>query len=236
MALPKLDTPTFDYTLPVSQIPVTFRPFLVKEEKLLLVGKEANVAQQVNAMKQVLSNVIISPVNLELEKLPSVDLEMLFVQLRAKSVQNVVELQYRDKEDNEVYKFNIDLEELEPTIDPNHSNEIALDKDLTIELRDPDIGVMTQAGMNVGEGDDIDNEEIFKLIAGCIVKVYDKENVYDDFTKKEAIDFVKSFDIKRFEKLREFFDTLPKLTYELNYVNKNKNKRKIVLTGVSDFF
>ena len=235
MALPKLDTPTFDYTLPVSQIPVTFRPFLVKEEKLLLVGKEASVGQQVSAMKQVLNNVILSPDNLDMERLPSVDLEMLFIQLRAKSVQNVVELQYRDKEDNEVYKFNIDLEELEPTIDPNHQNEIQLDDELIIELRDPDIGVMTQAGMNVGE-DELDNEEIFKLIAGCIVKVYDKDNVYDDFTKKEAIDFVKSFDIKRFEKLREFFDTLPKLTYELNYVNKNKNKRKIVLNGVSDFF
>lgn len=235
MALPKLDTPTFDYTLPVSQIPVTFRPFLVKEEKLLLVGKEASVGQQVNAMKQVLNNVILSPDNLDMERLPSVDLEMLFIQLRAKSVQNVVELQYRDKEDNEVYKFNIDLEELEPTIDPNHQNEIQLDDELIIELRDPDIGVMTQAGMTVNEGE-LDNEEIFKLIAGCIVKVYDKDNVYDDFTKKEAIDFVKSFDIKRFEKLREFFDTLPKLTYELNYVNKNKNKRKIVLNGVSDFF
>jgi len=235
MALPKLDTPTFDYTLPVSQIPVTFRPFLVKEEKLLLVGKEASVGQQVSAMKQVLNNVILSPDNLDMERLPSVDLEMLFIQLRAKSVQNVVELQYRDKEDNEVYKFNIDLEELEPTINPDHQNEIQLDNDITIELRDPDIGVMTQAGMTVNEGD-LDNEEIFKLIAGCIVKVYDKDNVYDDFTKKEAIDFVKSFDIKRFEKLREFFDTLPKLTYELNYVNKNKNKRKIVLNGVSDFF
>lgn len=235
MALPKLDTPTFDYTLPVSQIPVTFRPFLVKEEKLLLIGKEASVGQQVSAMKQVLNNVILSPDNLDMERLPSVDLEMLFIQLRAKSVQNVVELQYRDKEDNEVYKFNIDLEELEPTINPDHQNEIQLDNDITIELRDPDIGVMTQAGMNVGEGE-LDNEEIFKLIAGCIVKVYDKDNVYDDFTKKEAIDFVKSFDIKRFEKLREFFDTLPKLTYELNYVNKNKNKRKIVLNGVSDFF
>jgi len=235
MALPKLDTPTFDYTLPVSQIPVTFRPFLVKEEKLLLVGKEASISQQVTAMKQVLNNVILSPDNLDMERLPSVDLEMLFIQLRAKSVQNVVELQYRDKEDNEVYKFNIDLEELEPTINPDHQNEIQLDNDITIELRDPDIGVMTQAGMNVGEGE-LDNEEIFKLIAGCIVKVYDKDNVYDDFTKKEAIDFVKSFDIKRFEKLREFFDTLPKLTYELNYVNKNKNKRKIVLNGVSDFF
>ena len=164
-------------------------------------------------------------------KLPSVDLEMLFIQLRAKSIQNVVELQYRDKEDDEVYKFNIDLDELQPTINPDHKNEIELDKDLIVELRDPDIGIMTKAGMNVGDGD-VESEEVFKLIAGCLVKVYDKENVYDDFTKKEAIDFVKSFDIKRFEKLKEFFDTLPRLTYELNYVNKNENKRKIVLNGV----
>jgi len=235
MALPKIDTPTFEYTLPVSGIEITFRPFLVKEEKLLLVGKEASVGQQVSAMKQVINNVVLSPENLDIEKLPSVDLEMLFIQLRAKSIQNVVELQYRDKEDDEVYKFNIDLDELQPTINPDHKNEIELDKDLIVELRDPDIGIMTKAGMNVGDGD-VESEEVFKLIAGCLVKVYDKENVYDDFTKKEAIDFVKSFDIKRFEKLKEFFDTLPRLTYELNYVNKNENKRKIVLNGVSDFF
>mgnify|MGYP003117451486 CR=1 FL=1 len=94
---------------------------------------------------------------------------------------------------------------------------------------------MQKAGMNIGDGD-VDNEEIFRLIAGCIVKVYDEENVYDDFTKKEALDFVKSFDIQRFEKLKEFFDTLPRLTYELTYTNKNKNERKIVLNGVADFF
>tara|TARA_B100000575_G_scaffold51389_1_gene38091 strand:+ start:5894 stop:6601 length:708 start_codon:yes stop_codon:yes gene_type:complete len=235
MALPKIDTPTYEYTLPVSQIPITFRSFLVREEKLLLVGKESNVAQQINAMKQVISNVVITPEELDIESLPAVDLEMLFIQLRAKSIQNVVELQYRDKEDNELYKFNVDLEELEPTIYPDHTNEIELDDNLTIELRDPDIGLMTKAGMSVGEGD-VDNEEIFKLIAGCLVKVYDKENVYDDFTVKEAIDFVKGFDIKRFEKLKEFFDTLPRLTYELDYTNKMDNKRKIVLNGVSDFF
>ena len=235
MALPKIDTPTYEYTLPVSQIPITFRSFLVKEEKLLLVGKEASVAQQINAMKQVISNVVITPEELDIESLPAVDLEMLFIQLRAKSIQNVVELQYRDKEDNELYKFNVDLEELEPTIYPDHTNEIELDDNLTIELRDPDIGLMTKAGMSLGEGD-VDNEEIFKLIARCLVKVYDKENVYDDFTVKEAIDFVKGFDIKRFEKLKEFFDTLPRLTYELNYTNKMDNERKIVLNGVSDFF
>lgn len=235
MALPKIDTPTFDYTLPISGIDVTFRPFLVKEEKLLLVGKEADVAAQIKAMKQIINNVVISPEDIDVDELPSVDLEMLFIQLRSKSVQNVVELQYRDKEDNELYKFNIDLDELTATTFDNHVNEIVLDDKITVELKDPTIGIMTKAGMNVGDGN-IETEEIFKLIAGCLVKVYDEDNVYDDFTKKEALDFIKSFDIKRFEKLKEFFDTLPRLTYELNYVNKNDNKRTIVLNGVGDFF
>ena len=235
MALPKIDTPTFEYTLPISQIDITFRPFLVKEEKLLLVGKEADVAAQIKAMKQIVNNVILSPDDLNVEELPSVDLEMLFIQLRSKSIQNIVELQYRDREDNELYKFNVDLDELTPTTYDNHQNEIALDDDITVELKDPNIGIMTKAGMTVGE-EEIESEEIFKLIAGCITKVYDKDNVYDDFTKKEALDFVKSFDIKRFEKLKEFFDTLPRLTYELNYKNKEGNDRKIVLNGVGDFF
>ena len=113
MALPKIDTPTFDYTLPISGIEVTFRPFLVKEEKLLLVGKEADVAAQIKAMKQIINNVVISPEDIDIDELPSVDLEMLFIQLRSKSVQNVVELQYIDREDNELYKFNVDLDELQ---------------------------------------------------------------------------------------------------------------------------
>ena len=235
MALQKIDTPTFDYTLTISDIDITFRPFLVKEEKLLLVGKEADVAAQIKAMKQIITNVVITPEDLDVESLPSVDLEMLFIQLRSKSIQNVVELQYRDREDNELYKFSVDLDELAPTTYENHQNEIVLDDKITIELRDPTIGIMQKAGMNIGDGD-VESEEIFKLIAGCIVKVYDEENVYDDFTKKEALDFVKSFDIQRFEKLKEFFDTLPRLTYELNYKNKNGNDRKIVLNGVADFF
>ena len=236
MALPKIDQPTFEYTLPVSGLEITFRPFLVKEEKLLLIGKESDVGAQINAMKQVVSNVVLTPKDLDVSDLPSLDLEMLFIQLRSKSIQNYVELQYRDVEDNEVYKFNVNLDELTPTIDETHNNEIAIDDKLTIKLKDPTIGIMAKAGMNVGDNKEPDNEEIFKLIAGCLEVVYDDENVYDDFTTKEALSFIKSFDIKRFEKLKEFFDTLPKLTYELNYKNKEGNDRKIVLNGIADFF
>ena len=235
MGLPKVDQPIFDYTLPISQIDIKFRPFLVKEEKLLLIGKEADVKQQLNAMKQVIKNVIIEPSDLVVDDLTSTDVEMLFIQLRSRSVQNVVELQYRDTEDKEIYKFNVNLDELEPTIDPNHKNEIQLDDQYTLILKDPTLGMMTKIGIGMNDGEP-STEDIFKLVAGCLVSVYDKDEVYDDFNMKEALEFVKSFDVKRFEKLKEFFDTLPKLTYDLNYKNKLDNERKIVLNGLADFF
>ena len=235
MGLPKIDQPIFDYTLPISQIDIKFRPFLVKEEKLLLIGKEADVKQQLNAMKQVIKNVIIEPSDLVVDDLTSTDVEMLFIQLRSRSVQNVVELQYRDTEDKEIYKFNVNLDELEPTIDPNHKNEIQLDDQYTLILKDPTLGMMTKIGIGMNDGEP-STEDIFKLVAGCLVSVYDKDEVYDDFNMKEALEFVKSFDVKRFEKLKEFFDTLPKLTYDLNYKNKLDNDRKIVLNGLADFF
>ena len=142
MGLPKIDQPLFNYTLPISNIDITFRPFLVKEEKLLLIGKEADSKTQLNALKQVIEAVVVEPENLDVNSLTSVDVEMLFVQLRSKSVQNVVELQYRDTEDQEVYKFNVDLSELEPTIDPNHSNEVVLDDTYTVVLKDPTMNIM----------------------------------------------------------------------------------------------
>ena len=95
--------------------------------------------------------------------------------------------------------------------------------------------MMTKIGVGMNDSEP-STEDVFKLVAGCLVSVYDKEEVYDDFTMKEALEFVKSFDVKRFEKLKDFFDTLPKLTYELNYKNKLGNDRKIVLNGLADFF
>ena len=235
MGLPKIDQPLFNYTLPISGIDVKFRPFLVKEEKLLLVGKEADVKQQMNAMKQVLGNVIVEPSDVDVDELTSTDVEVLFLQLRSKSVQNVVELQYRDTEDEEIYKFNIDLDTVEPTINPEHVNEIKLDDQYTLILKDPNLGMMTKIGIGMNDGEP-STEDVFKLVAGCLESVYDNEEVYDDFSMKEALEFVKSFDVKRFEKLKDFFDTLPKLTYELSYTNKLGNDRKIVLNGLADFF
>ena len=185
-------------------------------------------------MKQVLNAVIIEPEDIKVDDLTSVDIEMLFIQLRSKSVQNVVELQYRDVEDQEIYKFNVDLDELQPTINPNHKNEIAIDDTYTVILKDPTMGMLNKIGLGL-EGEPT-TDDIFKMIAGCLVSVYDDDKVYDDFTNKEALAFLQGLDVKRFEHFKDFFDTLPKLTYELNYTNKQGNDRKIKLEGLSDFF
>ena len=236
MALPKIQQPLFDYTLPVSKIDITYRPFLVGEEKILLMGKEQDAKAQIKAMKQIITNVIQTPEDIKVDDLTTVDVEMLFIKLRAASVQNVVELKYRDTEDNKTYDFNVDLDELEPVIDEDRSYEVDLDGNIGIRLKDPTIGLLSKLGLNLEQGQEMDNESIYKLIAGCIESVWDSEEVYDNFTQKDALEFLQSMDVNRFKKVQEFFERAPKLTYELNYENELGNKRNIKLEGLSDFF
>lgn len=234
MALPKIQQPLFELKLPVCGKSVKFRPFLVKEEKILLVGKEGGSKQQMTALKQLLKSVVESPKNFKPEDLNICDMEYLFLNLRARSIQNVVELKYRDKEDEKIYDFSIDLDELEPEFSEDHVNTIDLDGNIGIELREPTLGMLEKLDVKAGEA--ISNEEVFKLLAGCIVKVYDSEQVYDDFTEKEANEFLQNLDVKMFEKIRLFYDTLPKITHTLEYVNELGNNRTIKLQGLSDFF
>ena len=236
MALPQIQQPLFDYTLPVSGIDITYRPFLVGEEKILLIGKESDAKAQINAMKQILSNVIVTPEDINIDELTNVDVEMVFIRLRAASVQNVVELKYRDNEDQKTYDFTVDLDTLEPEVDEDRLTEIDLDGNVGISLKDPTIGLLTKLGLSLEEGSDLTSDDIMKLIAGCIVSVWDSEQVYDDFSQKDAEEFLQSLDVKRFGKVQEFFERAPKLTYTLNYENSNGNKRTITLNGLSDFF
>lgn len=232
MALPKLKTPVYKITLPVCNVQVTFRPFLVKEEKIMLIGKEAGPKQQVLAMKQVLDAVIQEPQELDVGDLGMTDVEYLFLQLRARSVQNIVELKYRDKEDKKVYDFEIDLDDVKPTINPDHKYTVDLTDTMGMELRDPTLNMMEDIDV-----DDMENSaNIFKLIAKCSVKVWDEDEVYDDFTEDEMVDFLGEMDATTFSKLKDFFDTAPKLKHELNYKNSEGNDRSIKLEGLSDFF
>jgi hypothetical protein len=232
MALPKLDTPLYNITLPVSQKKISFRAFKVKEEKVLLTGKEGSTKDQLAAMRQLLINCVETPKDFDPDVLSMPDIEYLFIQLRARSVQNIVELKYRDKEDNKVYDFEVDLDDIKPTIDSDRQNKIELNKTIGIELMDPTLGVLSE--IDITDMDNSDNA--YAVIAACTKQVWDADEVYDDFTKDELIEFLQSMDIKMFTKMKEFFETSPKITHELKYKNAEGNDRSIKLEGISDFF
>ena len=183
-------------------------------------------------MRQLLINCVETPKDFDPDVLSMPDIEYLFIQLRARSVQNIVELKYRDKEDNIVYDFEVDLDDIKPTIDSDRQNKIKLNETIGIELMDPTLGVLSEIDIT-----DMDNSEnAYAVIAACTKQVWDADEVYDDFTKDELIDFLQSMDIKMFTKMKEFFETAPKITHELKYVNAEGNDRSIKLEGISDFF
>ena len=238
MALPKITQPEFEITLPVIKKKIKFRPFLVKEEKILLVGKEGNAAEQMSAMLQILRNVVLSPKNFNPMDLTVTDIEYLFMHIRGKSVDNLVKLKYQDKEDEQLYDFEVDLNIVEPRIVKDRSYNIPVGK-LTIELTDPTIDMISKSGLdmdtNLAEGKTT-SDMIFSLLSQCLVKVWDDEQVYDDFTADEATEFFKSIDVNTFQKIQNFFETAPRLEHRLQYTNTLGNEREIVLRGLSDFF
>jgi|TARA_R110002074_G_scaffold317811_1_gene488258 hypothetical protein len=234
MALPKLDTPLFNITLPVSKQKITYRPFLVKEEKILMMAKEGGSESMLTGLRQILEAVIVKPAKFDMGILSMPDIEFLFVQIRARSVQNIVELKYRDKEDQRVYDFEIDLDELEMTFNKDHNDTIVLDGNISIKLNEPTLNMMETLNIKEGEIDSTDN--VYKLLYACTDRVFDADEVYDDFTEEEFSTFIKSMDITMFSKLKDFFETGPKLIHELKYVNKEGNERSIKLEGISDFF
>ena len=136
MALPKITQPEFEITLPVIKKKIKFRPFLVKEEKILLVGKEGSAGDQIRAMRNILETVVLSPKNFSAGDLTVTDLEYLFMHLRGKSVDNIVKLRYKDTEDEEIYDFEVDINDVEPTFTEGRSYEVPVGS-LTLELKDP---------------------------------------------------------------------------------------------------
>jgi hypothetical protein len=232
MALPKIDVPVYDITLPVSNKEISFRPFLVKEEKVFLVAKEGDQKAVVNAVKQIITNCVVKPSNFNPKDLTMTDIEYLFIQLRARSVNNIVELKYRDKEDKQVYEFQLDLDEIGPTFNPKHENKIMLNDKIGVVMREPTLGAMEKINFNNLDS----NDNVWKVVGSCIESAFDDEQVYDDFNQKEVEEFVKQMDLQMFERIKVFFDTMPKLSHTIEYKNSEGTERKIVLQGIQDFF
>lgn len=233
MSLPKIDKPLFEIIVPSQNKAVKFRPFLVKEEKILLMAQQSGSEKEiVLAIKQIIQNCAADD-KFDVDDLATFDLEYLFVKLRARSVNNIVKLSYEDLEDSKTYDFEVNLDDIEIVKSPNHTNKIKIDDEVGIIMRYPSITLVD----TVPETSDPLVVVDF-LIQSCIDKIYDSENVYvaKEQSPQELREFLDNLDVKTYDSIRQFFDTLPKMHYEIKYENSLGNERVIELNKLSDFF
>lgn len=233
MALPKIEHPTFDVNLPATGQLVKCRPFLVKEEKILLTALQTeDSAEIINSIKQVINNCIITE-GVNIETLPTLDLEYLFIKIRARSVNNIIKLTYRDNEDNKRYEVEVNLDEVVVKKDDNHSNRIDVNGNLHFFMRYPTADINSNIRDTDSEAD-----LFFDILKGCIDKICfgDEEYAAADSTPEELDEFLEGLNVSAFTKIQEFFATAPRLHYEVKYTNSLGNERVIVLSTLNDFF
>ena len=233
MSLPKLGYPIFELSLPSTKQSVRYRPFLVKEEKILLTAQASGEpADIIFAIRQVINNCILTE-GIDIEALTTFDLEYLFIKIRAKSVNNVISLTYRDLEDDKRYDVEVDLDKIEMKEDPSHTNKIDIGNGLGIVMKYPKADLAATLKVVDGELD-----IFFEVFKGCIDHIYDSEQIYkaSDYSAEDLDEFVQSLDVETFKKIQEFFTTMPKLYYEVKYTNSLGNEKTIPLTSLNDFF
>lgn len=231
MALPKIDQPLFDLIIPSTGKKIAFRPFLVKEEKILLIAQSGGDAEMVRAIKQIINNCVIEDINVD--DLATFDLEYMFLKLRAKSVNNLIKLSYRDNEDEELYDFEVDLDKIEVDMPKDINPKIKINESVGMTMKYPSAGISDKLGEFENEV-----ELLTFFITNCIDTIYDEETVYvaSDYSAKELNEFLDSLDVSTFDKIRMFFEKIPKMRHTINYTNKLGNERTIELSSIRDFF
>ena len=236
MALPKLEVPIYELTVPSTDEKIKYRPFLIKEEKILLIAMESGENEDViQAVKQIVSECTFN--TLKLGSMPMFDVEYIFLQIRSKSVGEVSKLKVLCKDDGETYaNVEVDLTEIEVQVSDDHTNKIELTDEMGVIMKYPTIDSFSTAGIS-----DITAENMLDVIVTCIDKIYDKkgEEVYDskDSSKKELMDFVEQMNTTQFQDVQAFFDSMPKLRHEITVVNpKTKVENVVALSGLNDFF
>jgi hypothetical protein len=232
MPLPKIKHPIFETTLPVSKTKVKFRPFTVKEEKILLIAQEANDEDQmIIALKQVLNNCIMNDVDIEKECI--MDFEYLFIQLRSKSVNNIAEVVILDPDTEEQVELTFDLEKVLSRQHEDHTTVIKCSDNMVINMRYPTVD---QYVMMVK--DMMDNIAKFELIRACLESVVEGDEIHylKDYSREEIAEFVDDFDKDTIAELAKFFDTMPTLYYETKYKDKEGVEKTFVIEGLQSFF
>jgi len=245
MALPKIDVPVYETKLISSGKTIKYRPFLVKEQKLFLMAAQAaDEKETIDVVKQVLNNCILT--DIDVDDLPTFDLEYLFMQLRARSVGEVVNLKYNcnnkvtdtdgeSKPCGGLVKFDMNLLEIEPTRSEEHSNKIVISDKLGVVMKYPTLKMIGDTKALQDES----IESIMDIIIKCIDYIYDADQMYyaKDSTQEELMEFVESMQQDDLEKIQKFFTTMPKMSKPLDFkCGKCGYEEKIVVEGMQNFF
>ena len=238
MPLPTIATPTYELELPSSGKKIKYRPFLVKEEKLLILALESESTKEIStAIKAVLKNCIQTR-GVKVETFPTFDIEYLFLNIRGKSVGEEIEVNLICPDDGETTSLvRINIDEIKVKKNKGHNKQIKLDDKLMMELRYPSLNQFIKSNFDFTEKPGVD--QTFELVASCIDKIYNDEEVWStsDCTSKEIRDFLEQLNSRQFGEIEEFFNTMPKLSHEVEIVNPNtKVKSTLVLEGLASFF
>ena len=237
MPLPKIATPTYELVLPSTKKTIKYRPFLVKEEKLLVLALETEDQKQItSAIKSVLKNCIQTR-GIKVETLPTFDIEFLFLNIRGKSVGEEVDVNIIAPDDGVTeIPVKIDIDQIKVLESPEHNNQIKLNDELMMEMKYPSLEQFIKNNFDFNQSN---FDQSFDLIASCVNKIYSEDEVWsaDDVTKKEIIEFLESMNSIQFKDIEKFFETMPKLSHTVKVKNQKTGvESEVVLEGLSSFF
>jgi len=238
MPLPKIATPTYELELPSTGETIQYRPFLVKEEKVLVIALESEDTKQITtAVKSVIKNCILSK-GIKVENLPTFDIEYLFLNIRGKSVGEDLDVNIVCPDDEETQVIvNINLDDIKVQKSEEHTNRIKVDDSIMMEMKYPSLEQFIKNNFDFSDKNAMDQS--FELIASCIDKIYTEDEVWAsaDISKKEVIEFLESMNSSQFKDIEKFFETMPKLSHTIKVKNPNtKVESEVVLEGLASFF
>ena len=240
MPLPKITTPTYELVLPSTGKKIKYRPFLVKEEKILILALESeNIKQITTSVKSILKECIQTR-GVKIDTLPIFDIEYLFLNVRGKSVSEALELIVTCPDDGKTtVPVKVYIDEIGVIKDPDHSNDIKLDDKLTLRLKYPSLDEFIKNNFDFSSRDEGALQQSFEIIATCIDQVYNEEESWaaSDCTKKELIEWVETLNTNQFKLIESFFTSMPKLSHTIKVKNPNtKVESDVTLEGLASFF
>ena len=240
MPLPTIATPTYELTLPSTGKKVKYRPFLVKEEKLLILALDSKDQMEItNPVKDVLKKCVLTR-GVKIDDLPTFDIEYLFLNIRAKSVGEDINLVVTCPDDKKTeVPVTIYVDEIEVIKSKEHKKDITLDKDMTLRMKYPSLNQFIENNFDVEDNPQTTVSKTFQLVADCMETVFTKEDAWDsnDYSPEERMQFIEQLSSKQFKEVEKFFATMPKLSHTIEVTNPNtKKKSSIVLEGLADFF